>query len=290
MGLTVSCIIKAKKHASKKVRASKAPTAALAIHAATDFTRCYPPGAHGPTGFPYTPAQSPSDHARRALHGANAHNSLMPMLSSKSTLMVALAAAASLSLSACVAPGYAPYGAQQGYQGQAPAYSQPAYAQPGTVQQPAYAAPAPQQPYDTQNNGQYGGQYDSQYSNQYGNQAGNQYGSQYGAQYGTISNIAPISGATGASGIAGTVVGALVGGVVGNQFGRGHGRDAATVIGALGGAYAGNQIGQQMGQPAGYRIDVQLSDGSMRSFNVPSPGDLRPGDRVQVNGNQLARY
>jgi outer membrane lipoprotein SlyB len=231
------------------------------------------------------------------------------MLSTQSTLIVALAAAASLSLSACVAPGYpqgyTPYGAQQGYQGQTSAYgqpAQPAYAQPGTVQQPAYAAPAPQQPYDTQDNGQYGGQYDSQYGNQYGNQPANQYGSQYGnqpanqyggqygAQYGTISNISPISGATGASGIAGTVVGALVGGVVGNQFGGGHGRDAATVIGALGGAYAGNQIGQRMGQPAGYRIDVQLSDGSMRAFNVPTPGDLRPGDRVQVNGNQLSRY
>jgi outer membrane lipoprotein SlyB len=210
------------------------------------------------------------------------------MLSTKSALTAALVAAASISLSACVAPGYSPYGAQQGYQGQyaAPAYSQPAYAQPGTVQQPAYAPPppppAPQQPYDTQNGGQYG--------SQYGSQNGAQYGGQYGAQYGTITNIRPLSNATGTSGIAGTVVGALVGGVLGNQVGGGHGRDAATVIGALGGAYAGNQIGQQMGQPAGYRIDVQVSDGSMRTFDVPSPGDLHPGDRVQINGNQLARY
>jgi hypothetical protein len=45
-----------------------------------------------------------------------------------------------------------------------------------------------------------------------------------------------------------------------------------------------------MGQPAGFQIDVQLSDGSTRAFNVPTPGDLRPGDRVQVNGSQLARY
>ena len=203
------------------------------------------------------------------------------MLSTKFALTAALVAAASLSLSACVAPGYVPYGSQQGYQSQyaAPAYSQPAYAQPATVQQPAYAPPpAPQQPYDTQNGGQYGSQYNPQYA------------SQYGTQYGTISNIRPLTSATGTSGIAGTVVGALVGGVLGNQIGGGHGRDAATVIGALGGAYAGNQIGQQMGQPAGYQIDVQLSDGSTRAFNVPTPGDLRPGDRVQVNGSQLARY
>lgn len=216
-----------------------------------------------------------------AVCGVNANHTVMPMLSTRSALTAALLAAASLSLSACVAPGYTSYGAKQGYQGQyaAATYSQPAYAQPGTVQQPAYASPpAPEQPYDTQNNGQYGSQYPSQYGNQ------------YGTQFGTISSIRPLSSATGTSGIAGTVVGALVGGVLGNQIGGGHGRDAATVIGALGGAYAGNQIGQQMGQPAGFQIDVQLSDGSTRAFNVPTPGDLRPGDRVQVNGSQLARY
>jgi outer membrane lipoprotein SlyB len=213
--------------------------------------------------------------------GGNANHNVMPMLSTQSALTAALVAAASFSLSACVAPGYAPYGSQQGYQGQyaAPAYSQPAYAQPATVQPSAYAPPpAPQQPYDTQNGGQYGSQSNSQYGNQ------------YGRQYGTISGIRPLSSATGTSGIAGTVVGALVGGVIGNQIGGGHGRDAATVIGALGGAYAGNQIGQQMGQPAGYQIDVQMSDGSMRAFNVPTPGDLRPGEHVQVDGNQLSRY
>ena len=251
---------------------------APAIHPATDFTCCYRTSGRAFRILPRN--RLPLDDCR-ARRGANANHTVMPILSTKSALTAALVAAASLSLSACVAPGYAPYGAQQSYQGQyaAPAYSQPAYAQPGTVQQPAYAPPpAPQQPYDTQTNGQYGAQYNSQYGNQ------------YGAQYGTISSIRPLSNATGASGIAGTVVGALVGGVLGNQVGGGHGRDAATVIGALGGAYAGNQIGQQMGQPAGFQIDVQLSDGSTRAFNVPTPGDLRPGDRVQVNGSQLARY
>ena len=206
---------------------------------------------------------------------------VMPILSTRSALIAAVVAAASLSLSACVATGYAPYGAQQGYQGQyaAPAPSQPVYAQPGTVGQPVYEAPpAPQPPRDTQNIGQYGSQYNSQHGNQ------------YGTQYGTIASIHALSSATGASGIAGTVVGALVGGVLGNQVGGGHGRDAATVIGALGGAYAGNQIGQQMGQPTAFQIDVRMSDGSTRAFNVPTPGDLRPGDRVQVNGSQLARY
>ncbi|KVF02842.1 hypothetical protein WJ04_25185 [Burkholderia vietnamiensis] len=205
---------------------------------------------------------------------------MMRMPSTKTVLFASLVAVAALPLTACVAPGYGPYGAQP-YQQQpyaTPGYAQPAYAQPGYVQpqQPAYPARAPQ--YD-----------------QYGNQQpyGGQYGNGYGTQYGTVSNIQPVNGSVGTSGVAGTVVGALVGGVLGNQFGRGHGREAATVIGALGGAVAGNQIGQQMGAaqpPSSYRIDVQVSDGSMRSFDVQSPGDLRPGDRVQINGNQLSRY
>ena len=78
--------------------------------------------------------------------------------------------------------------------------------------------------------------------------------------------------------------------MLGNQIGGGRGRDAATVIGALGGAVAGNQIGQNMGQPSGYRVDIQLGDGSMRSFDMQTPGDLRPGDRVRVDGNQISRY
>ncbi|CAG9210044.1 Glycine zipper 2TM protein [Paraburkholderia tropica] len=205
----------------------------------------------------------------------------MPMLTTKSAFLATIAAVTTLSLTACVAPGYGP-GYGSGYSGQyaQPAYAQPAYAQPATVQQPVYAPPPPPAPvYDTQNGGQYGNQYNTPSA------------AQYGAQYGTITNVRPVSSASPVSGVAGTVVGAVLGGVIGNQFGRGHGRDAATVIGALGGAVAGNQIGQQMGaQNTSYQIDVQVSDGSMRAFNVPTPGDLRPGDRVQINGSQLSRY
>jgi outer membrane lipoprotein SlyB len=182
----------------------------------------------------------------------------------QTALLVPLVALSVSSLSGCVAPG--PYGAY----GSQPQYAQPAYAQPGYGQpayaphpQPAYAPPP--EPGYTQPGG-------------------------YGEQYGTVAGIRPIGGATSPSGVAGTLVGAVVGGVIGNQFGRGHGRDAATVIGALGGAVAGNQIGQNVGQPTGYRVDIQLSDGTMRSFDMQTPGDLRPGDRVRIDGNQVSRY
>lgn len=113
----------------------------------------------------------------------------------------------------------------------------------------------------------------------------------YAQQYGTVADVQPLGSTAGPSSAIGTVVGAVLGGVIGNQFGHGHGRDAATVVGALGGAVAGNQIGQQMGaQPAGYRISVQLNDGSLRTFDTPNPGDLSPGERVRIDGNQLSRY
>jgi outer membrane lipoprotein SlyB len=178
----------------------------------------------------------------------------------QSALLVALFAASALSLTGCVAPGpYGMYGSQPQYA--QPAYAQPSYAEPSYAQ-PAYTPP-PQPAYV---------------------QPGN-----YGVQYGTVAAIRPIGGATSPSGVAGSLVGALVGGVLGNQIGRGHGRDAATVLGVLGGAVAGNQLGQHMGQPSGYRVDIQLSDGTMRSFDMQTPGDLRPGERVRIDGNQISR-
>jgi outer membrane lipoprotein SlyB len=192
------------------------------------------------------------------------------------------AVGAALALSGCVAPGaYAPYPSQA-------AYAQPAYAQPTYPSQPAYAEPAyTSQPAYAQPDYPPSVQGEAPYGNQPPPPA---QGYGYAMQYGVISDIQPLNKAASPSGVAGTLVGAVVGGVLGNQIGRGHGRDVATVVGALGGAVAGNQIGQQYAQPSGYRVVVRLSDGSSRAFDVPSPGDLRPGERVRVDGNQLSRY
>ncbi|WP_341318542.1 glycine zipper 2TM domain-containing protein [Paraburkholderia sp. IMGN_8] len=185
----------------------------------------------------------------------------------KPTFCIALCAA--LSLSGCVAPGGSmPYGSNPAQ----PTYEQPTYAQP-TYVQPTYP-----QPVDS--------------GNSYRNSP--PASSAYGLQYGVISTIQPLASANALSpgSVMGTVVGAVVGGVVGNQFGGGRGRDVATVVGALGGAVAGNQIGQQYSSstPSAYRIVVQVNDGSSRSFDVANPGDLRPGDRVRIDGNRLDRY
>jgi outer membrane lipoprotein SlyB len=87
------------------------------------------------------------------------------------------------------------------------------------------------------------------------------------------------------------VIGAVVGGVLGNQVGKGSGRAAATGVGILGGAVAGNAIeGRNNSQEVqGYRLSVQLDHGGYRVYDVPTPGDLRIGDRVRLYNGQISR-
>ena len=90
----------------------------------------------------------------------------------------------------------------------------------------------------------------------------------------------------------GTLAGAVVGGVVGNQVGGGRGNTAATVIGAAGGAYAGHQLEKQnRQQPAdAYQITIRMSDGSYQTLMQGTSGDLRVGDRVQIDNGFARRY
>ncbi|HYP84021.1 glycine zipper 2TM domain-containing protein [Variovorax sp.] len=102
----------------------------------------------------------------------------------------------------------------------------------------------------------------------------------------TQSSGAPPSGA-------GAVIGGLAGGLLGNQIGHGGGRAAATLAGAFGGAILGNTVESNNNAPRvyqNYRVSVQTDDGGYRAFDVPSPGDLRIGDRVRIDGNgQISR-
>lgn len=114
-----------------------------------------------------------------------------------------------------------------------------------------------------------------------------------GTEYGRVNNIEVLQGSSqGRTSGAGAVLGAVVGGVLGNQIGGGTGRAAATAVGAVGGAVAGNAIeGRNQGrdQVQGYRISVQLDQGGHRVYDVPSPGDLRIGDRVRLYNGQISR-
>jgi len=85
----------------------------------------------------------------------------------------------------------------------------------------------------------------------------------------------------------------LVGGLLGNQIGGGSGRTAATVAGVVGGALLGNTIEGHNNAPRvyeSYRVSVQTDNGGYRAFDVPSPGDLRIGDRVRIDNGQISRF
>jgi outer membrane lipoprotein SlyB len=113
-----------------------------------------------------------------------------------------------------------------------------------------------------------------------------------GREYGYLSNIemlrAPAQARTSGGG---ALLGAVVGGLLGNQIGGGSGRAAATAVGVFGGAIAGNAIeGQgQYGRESLYRLTITLDNGGVRAYDVPSPGDLRPGERVRVYQGQISR-
>lgn len=85
----------------------------------------------------------------------------------------------------------------------------------------------------------------------------------------------------------------MVGGILGNQVGGGSGKTAATVLGAAGGAYAGhtleknNQANQQVNA---YKFTVRLNNGSYQTVTQSTTGDIRVGDRVQIDKGTLRRY
>lgn len=113
----------------------------------------------------------------------------------------------------------------------------------------------------------------------------------YYAQYGRVTDVQYVRGG-GSGGVVGTVAGGAAGGLLGHQVGKGSGRTAATIAGAVGGALIGNAIernaGGLGGQP-GYRVTVQFDDGTVRNFNYADSPNVRIGDRVRAEGNQLYR-
>lgn len=113
-------------------------------------------------------------------------------------------------------------------------------------------------------------------------------------EYGRVSNVEVVRMQQPSTGPGiGAVIGGVAGAVVGNQVGTGGARTAATVIGAVGGAVAGNAIerSRTANTSAGesYRVSVQMDNGTMRSYDTTSYGELRIGDRVRIENGQLFR-
>ena len=151
------------------------------------------------------------------------------------------------------------------------------------------------QPYPAQYPNQYPSQYPSQYPNQYPSQG------QYPAQnpqgnyveYGRVTNMEVFQVQEPGRGTGlGAVLGGVAGAVIGHQIGGGTGKDLATIAGGVGGAVAGNAIEKNRNTGVGqaYRVTVQLDNGGARSYDMPSTGELRIGDRVRIQNGQLFRY
>ena len=109
-------------------------------------------------------------------------------------------------------------------------------------------------------------------------------------QWGQVTRVEMVRGER-SSGTIGTVAGGVVGGVAGNQVGGGTGRTVATVAGAIGGALIGRAIEQNTRRPDEdhYRVTVRMEDNSVRTFEYRDAPNIREGERVRVEGNELFR-
>ena len=110
-------------------------------------------------------------------------------------------------------------------------------------------------------------------------------------EYGRVVGIDAIGGGGGHPSGAGAVIGGVVGGVLGHQIGSGRGNTAATIGGAVAGAAVGNEIEKRRESgDVGYRVDVRLENGALRSVNTDYVGDIRVGDRVRLADGRISRY
>ncbi len=110
--------------------------------------------------------------------------------------------------------------------------------------------------------------------------------------YGVVESIQQSSNGIANSGIgAGTIIGGVVGGVLGNQVGGGTGKTIATVAGVAGGALIGHEVDKsRQANSLTYTVNVRLNNGDLQAIHLDGISDLRVGDRVRIENNQLFRY
>lgn len=103
---------------------------------------------------------------------------------------------------------------------------------------------------------------------------------------GVIEQITAVELATNQHRGVGAVVGGLAGIGIGSLIGAGTGRDVAMVAGAIGGALAGNEVQKKYDKPVpGQQIIVRTASGVLVSITQPLDANLRPGQRVYIEGN-----
>lgn len=112
----------------------------------------------------------------------------------------------------------------------------------------------------------------------------------YGSQSGVVQNIETVRAQSQTSG-GGAIVGGVLGGLIGHQVDHGGKKDLATGVGIVAGALIGNEVEKNnRGARDVYRVTVQIDRGGLRSFDYATLNDLRIGDRVRIENNQLYRW
>jgi outer membrane lipoprotein SlyB len=115
-------------------------------------------------------------------------------------------------------------------------------------------------------------------------------GATYGAQYGVVQGIDTVRAQSRTSG-GGALLGGAVGALVGHNIEHGNKKVFATGAGAVVGALIGNEIEKNnRGYTDVYRVTVRTDQGGVRSFDYASLDNLRVGDRVRIDNNQLYRW
>ena len=111
-----------------------------------------------------------------------------------------------------------------------------------------------------------------------------------GTQYGVVQSIDTVRAQSQTSG-GGAIVGGVIGGLIGHQIDSGHRKAAATGVGVVAGAIIGNEIEKNnSGARDIYRVTVRTDYGNVRSFDYAQLDNLRVGDRVRIENNQLYRW
>jgi outer membrane lipoprotein SlyB len=114
--------------------------------------------------------------------------------------------------------------------------------------------------------------------------------SAYPVEFGQVHSIDLVRAENQTSG-GGAVLGGLIGAVIGRQIGSGSGRSAGTLVGAFGGAVIGNQVEKNnRGAKDFYRVAIRTEQGQIRSFDYQQLAELRVGDRVRIENQQVYRY
>ncbi len=87
----------------------------------------------------------------------------------------------------------------------------------------------------------------------------------------------------GKGGAVSIIGGAVAGGVLGNQVGKGDGNKVATVGGAVGGAIVGNEIQKRMNRKTIHITQIQMKDGTVRTYESETAPTWAVGNSVKLN-------